>query len=402
MLRGSVLKFTTLLLLTSSAPVVVQSFSVAPQRHAGASAVSSSSRLVRQSLTRLYDIEDVDATDDVNINGMTKDNDEEIEETEENDDMESIEANAGDASEDKETASKAVPSSTSSYSSSASKKNLQFLQTLGAITGRGEFASDAQKQAARQVVEALEQQPQDTVTSERLQGTWELVYCSTQLFRSSPFFMAGRAVCQTDDAAQQYNWFCDMHRKALAISTIRAVRQVISDTRLVSEFEVSAGAVPFLRDLTPFAYSGGLPLTIDGALVSSADYQILDDGDDSNTTTGTMALELYMDTVEIKGSNVPGLRQLLDQDAVKLESRRLSKLLEQNVPGYAAPKPIFRITYMTSDGMFRICRDQDDNIFVYCKTSDVTTPTAFKWVDADLGVARLLEGFNDAVSKIYL
>ena len=40
---------------------------------------------------------------------------------------------------------------------------------------------------------------------------------------------------------------------------------------MVNEFEVKAGAVPFLSDFTPFRYSGALPVTVDGAIVSSAD-----------------------------------------------------------------------------------------------------------------------------------
>ena len=35
--------------------------------------------------------------------------------------------------------------------------------------------------------------------------------------------------------------------------------------------------------------------------------------------------EIDMDTVEIKGSNVPGLRSILDMDNSKLRSRGLSK-----------------------------------------------------------------------------
>ena len=95
-----------------------------------------------------------------------------------------------------------------------------------------------------------------------MHGTWELVYSDTQLFRSSPFFMAGRAVCSTPEQAQQYDWFCDMHRAALAISQIGTVRHIITPTRLVSEFEIKAGAVPFINDLTPFSYSGGLPVSV--------------------------------------------------------------------------------------------------------------------------------------------
>jgi hypothetical protein len=134
---------------------------------------------------------------------------------------------------------------------------------LGASTGRGEFADKEHKEMAGDLISALEKQnptPEPT-KSPLIRGRWELIYSSTQLFRSSPFFMAGRAVCSTADQAKQYDWFCDMHRQALAISTIGQVRQVVSDTRLVSEFEVNVGAVPFLSDFTPFKYSGGLPVS---------------------------------------------------------------------------------------------------------------------------------------------
>ena len=295
------------------------------------------------------------------------------------------------------------PPVSSTSSSSSTSENLLFLQTLGAITGRGEFASDDQHDAASKVVTQLEEEQQAS-SSSSLYGRWELVYCSTQLFRSSPFFMAGRAVCQTDRERDQYNWFCDMHRKALAISTIQAVRQIITRSgQLVSEFEVSAGAIPFLRDLTPFAYSGGLPLAITGAIVSTADYTLLlSNNDDDDDMSIRNDLELYMDTVEIKGSNLPLLRRILDQPSAKLQSRKLADVLEQALPNnsYTTPRPQFRTTFLKEK--FRISRDQDDNIFVYVKTSSDDTLTDYSAVEADLGVFSLLEGFNDAVTRIYL
>lgn len=106
-----------------------------------------------------------------------------------------------------------------------------------------------------------------------------------------------------------------------------------------------------------------------------------------------------MNTVEIKGSNVPGLRQALD-GGLKLSSRRLAKVLESTVSSYTTPKPIFTTTYL--DDNLRISRDQDDKVFVYTKVSNSTTPTDFSNVMPDFGVAKLLEGFNDAVTKFYL
>jgi hypothetical protein len=187
-----------------------------------------------------------------------------------------------------------------------------------------------------------------------------------------------------------------MHRAALAISTIGIVRQVISrDGKLTNEFEVKVGAVPFISDFLPMLkYSGGLPLTIDGAIVSTADATPVSDENKDDW-------ELYMDTVEIKGSNIPFLRSILDADNTKLKSRDLSKILEDNLgDAYETPRPLLRTTYV--DATLRIVRDMDDNIFVYSRVSDSEDVTDYSSVMADLGVTSLLEGFNDAVSKIYL
>lgn len=280
--------------------------------------------------------------------------------------------------------------------------NKLFITSLGAITGRGEYANDIQHKSAMKVVEQLEKlnPTSNPCISEHIIGTWELIYSHTELFRSSPFFMAGRAVCQTDEQRDQYNFFCSMHRKALAISNIGPVRQVISKDKLISEFEVKVGAIPFLSDITPLKYSGGIPLTIDGAIVSTADIV------STSNTNNTNYLELYMDTVEIKGSNIPILRQLFDNiDQMKLQSRTLGKILEDNqsitnnvMPNYQTPRPKFYTTYL--DEMIRISHDQDNNIFVYIKTSNSTLPTNYKSIDADFGIGKLLEQFNDAVTKI--
>lgn len=139
-----------------------------------------------------------------------------------------------------------------------------------------------------------------------------------------------------------------------------------------------------------FIHTHTTQLTIDGAIVSTADI--------TPTNNGT-AWELYMDTVEIKGSNIPGVRQVLDA-GLQLSSRTLANVLESTVSSYSTPKPIFTTTYL--DEKYRIGRDQDENVFVYTKVSDETTPTDYSHVMADLGVAKLLEGLNDAVFKFYL
>lgn len=270
-------------------------------------------------------------------------------------------------------------------------ENIFFLQSLSAITCRGEQANEQQRNAARMVVnkiETLNPTIQPMENDDLLQGTWELTFTDTkQLFRCSPFFMAGRAVCQTKEQLEHYNWFCNMHRKALSISQIGSIRQVIGQGQLTNEFEVQAGAIPFIGDFTPFKYSGGLPITIDGAIVSTA----------SLTPLNATAYNLFMDTVQIKGSNIPGLRQVLD-NGLQLQSRMLGDFLESNLDQYSNPRPVVRVTYLSEQ--LRICRDMDDNIFVFVKTSNSTTPKDYSDIDSDLGISHLLEGFNNAITKI--
>jgi len=318
------------------------------------------------------------------------------------------------------------------------------LLRIAASTDRGQYANSMEKEEVLRLVESLEAtateiaphkppspSSDDTTTPllpPPLIGTWSLLYSTTQLFRSSPFFLAGRSTCRTPDQVKQYDWFCDMHRAALAISNIGNVRQIVkANGRLVNEFEVKVGSVPFLGEVLPrVRYSGGWPVTVDGAIVSSADVSPVNlmeessyrfgreggsnDGVDESDVEDIQSSgrrrkvvaewDLHMDTVQIKGSNIPLLRNLLDNPNLRLKSRDLSNLLEQSVDSYTTPRPKLYTTYV-DDGM-RIVRDEDDHVFIYGRVSESEEESDYKGVMADLGVGKLLEGFNDAVTKFYL
>jgi len=115
---------------------------------------------------------------------------------------------------------------------------------------RGELATVGNTEEIAALVSKLEScsitDSQKKLTLESCVGDWELIYSSTYLFRSSPFFMAARAVCADGEEADRFNLFCRLHREALAFTSIGHVRQRISQDALVSEFETTGAVLPGL------------------------------------------------------------------------------------------------------------------------------------------------------------
>ncbi|KAJ1455644.1 hypothetical protein M885DRAFT_587515 [Pelagophyceae sp. CCMP2097] len=258
----------------------------------------------------------------------------------------------------------------------ASETKLKLLLAIAA-TARGETADLRAKAAVSEVVTDLEAVGAgQAYTLDDLGGRWSLAYSSTQLFRSSPFWMAGRATCTTPSQAAQYDWFCEMHRAATRVGTIGAVRQIISpfDRTLISEFETDVAAFPQ-------TIGGAAPFTVTGAIVSSADIEDCTEG----------VLTLLMNDVAVKGSNVPGLRQVLDA-GLKIDTRRVADVIKNAID---VPQPSFRTTFV--DGDLRVSRDEDDNVFVYVLESKDPRPTAYDDAPYDLGIPKILTGLRDAL-----
>ena len=249
------------------------------------------------------------------------------------------------------------PTTSTTSSSSSNTTSLPYLAerrplktallALAARTKRGEIANEKEKTLALELITKLEgYNPINNPCNDELAlGKWELIYSNTNLFRSSPFWMAARAVCQEGDQASTFNTFCDLHRDALAFTNVGRITQIISSTSLISEFETIVPLVP------------GLPFTITGTILSNSDIV----SSTSNSWT------LFMDNVTIKEdtSNIPFFNNLLNQFK-GLPIRSLGSFLEENtntITGYTNPKPIFYTYYV--DTHMRISRDQDDNVFVY-------------------------------------
>ena len=237
------------------------------------------------------------------------------------------------------------------------------LLALAARTNRGQLASSVEKDKVVNLVSQLEYyNPTDTpCRSDLMKGTWELVFSTTYLFRSSPFFMAARAVCKEGDEAARFNTFCKLHYEALAFTQIGhllnivfsysfthlficlgKVSQIITETQLISDFD------------TKVALVAGLPVNLSGTIRSTSD--IVDTSDDSYT--------LHMDRVTSKeNSSNFGLINTIFNSFEGLPVRTLANNFKTINKNYEDPKPVFRTYYV--DKHMRISRDQDDNIFVY-------------------------------------
>ena len=201
------------------------------------------------------------------------------------------------------TSSSSSSSSTSSSSTTTtSLRNLAerrplktAILALAARTKRGEIASDKDKEKMSELIMKLESYNpiENPCQNELSLGSWELIYSNTNLFRSSPFFMAARAVCQTGIEAERFNLFCDLHRDALSFTNMGKITQIITETSLTSEFETFVPIIP------------GLPIIIKGTIVSNSDIE----------TKLNNSWILMMDKVRIKenSSNIPILNNLLDQ-----------------------------------------------------------------------------------------
>ena len=164
------------------------------------------------------------------------------------------------------------------------------LLALAARTKRGEIANEKEKTLALELITKLEgYNPTDYPCNDELAfGKWELIYSNTNLFRSSPFWMAARAVCQEGDQASTFNTFCDLHRDALAFTNMGRITQIISTTSLTSEFETIVPVIP------------GLPITITGTIVSNSDI----------VTSTSTSWTLFMNNVTISTTSLTSLPSL--------------------------------------------------------------------------------------------
>ena len=143
----------------------------------------------------------------------------------------------------------------------------------------------------------------------------------------SPFF-------QNPDQAMQCSWFCGIHRAAPLAWYVRLLppmgnwlMNLKSGLERYHSFQTIA---------IPSKYVEGLPMTNDGAIVSSVGV----------TPTAGGEWELFINAVEMKRSKRMILRNVLDSDSAVLKSRDLLRKLKANVDFHEESKLVLRSTLL--------------------------------------------------------
>jgi hypothetical protein len=169
------------------------------------------------------------------------------------------------------------------------------LLLLASVTNRGEYASPEERNIVIDLVTQLEALNPTAEPASNCAGEWDLCLSSTQFFRSSPFFQAIRVAVGDDNKQLAHNGF-ELHDRATSNSRVGRVRQTITSDRLVSEVDLEVGLAP------------GIPIKVKGTVVTTASLKV----------ASADLWELQVETTKVKGSNIPFLNQILEEN-VNLE-----------------------------------------------------------------------------------
>ncbi|CAM9645367.1 unnamed protein product [Chrysoparadoxa australica] len=205
-----------------------------------------------------------------------------------------------------------------------------------ATTNRGQLATQDEKDLMTDLVFQLEAMNPNPVTTDMalVAGTWELIYCDVQPFRSSPFFMTIGELFGEDREKAETAFA--LHRAATAPGEIGRVRQTITENELISEIDLKVGVL------------NGLPLELKTTVVSSASLQAISDESFALTATTTTVTNNNIFTFLNKAVEVP-IDQILSSIRGSTPEVKLS-------------------TYFLDDNM-RISRTPDEKLFVYLRTN---------------------------------
>uniref|UniRef100_A0A7R9Z4E9 Plastid lipid-associated protein/fibrillin conserved domain-containing protein n=1 Tax=Pseudictyota dubia TaxID=2749911 RepID=A0A7R9Z4E9_9STRA len=208
---------------------------------------------------------------------------------------------------------------------------------LASATDRGMYASKDEADIVVDLVTQLEALNPTADPALQCEGEWDLTLTNTQLFRSSPFFLAIRSALGDDNKQIADNGF-ELHNRATSVSRIGRVRQTVKDGEVVSEVDLEVGLLP------------GLPVRVKGTVVTTAGLKVV----------APETWELTVRGTRVTGSNVPFLDEYLDDVKVELPVGDFYSTVLGNTP-------VSTLKTFYVDDSIRITRDCDENFYVFSR-----------------------------------
>ncbi len=195
----------------------------------------------------------------------------------------------------------------------------------------------------------------ENITENSLEGEWELIYSSVELFRSSPFFMAIEKAINNKGKSDLFFKLHLLQVGSFGLSTVGRVGQNLNFNKgeIVSTFDTTIfglTTIPILGWFKLLPTFGGQVITLAKTLKLTKDNKL------------TMELE------RTKVSAVPGLRKIPLLETILMEKwypvNAVWKLLPWNKEN---PNCEVKIIYIDEDT--RIVRDMYDALFIYVRPS---------------------------------
>ena len=205
----------------------------------------------------------------------------------------------------------------------------------------------------KKLVDALVPQS-DEITESAIQGEWELIYSSVELFRSSPFFLAIEKALNDKTKSDLFFKLHLLQVGSFGLSTVGRVGQYINfnNAEMISTFDTT------IFGLTTIPILGWFKLlpTFGGRVVTKAKGVQL------------KGKNIFMELEKTKVSEVIGLGKIPLLDRLLME-RWYPVNTVWNLLPWNKEKPNFEITVIYIDEELRITRDMYGSLFVYIRPS---------------------------------
>tara|TARA_Y100001968_G_C19427768_1_gene755304 strand:- start:1431 stop:2195 length:765 start_codon:yes stop_codon:yes gene_type:complete len=194
----------------------------------------------------------------------------------------------------------------------------------------------------------------DEITQSAIEGEWELIFSSVELFRSSPFFLAIEKALNNKAKSDLFFKLHLLQVGSFGLSTIGRVGQYLNFNKeeIISTFDTTIfglTTIPIIGWFKLFPTFGGRVITF------AKELQLKDN-------------KLSMELVKTKVCELDGLRKIPFLDNILMGRWYPVKTVWKALP-WNKENPTCEMTVIYVDEDLRIMRDMHDAVFIYLRPS---------------------------------